>query len=35
MTLKQPFSGNNPLSIAQKIVEGEYESIREDDAFYS
>ena len=27
MTLSQPFSGNNPLSIAKKIVDGEYERI--------
>ena len=33
MTLQQPFSGNNALSIAKKIVDGEYEPIREE--FYS
>ena len=33
MTLSQPFSGNNPLSIAKKIVDGEYEPIKED--YYS
>jgi len=35
MTLSQPFSGNNPLSIAKKIVDGEYEEIHEEDGFYS
>lgn len=30
MTLSQPFSGNNPLSIAKKIVDGEYEPIKEE-----
>lgn len=35
MTLQQPFSGNNPLSIAKKIVDGEYEEIREEDGYYS
>ena len=34
MTLQQPFNGNNPLSIAQKIVDGEYEPL-EEDGFYS
>lgn len=34
MTLSQPFSGNNPLSIAKKIVDGEFEPIKED-GFYS
>jgi NIMA (never in mitosis gene a)-related kinase 10 len=30
MTLSQPFSGNNPLSIAKKIVDGEYERINDE-----
>lgn len=33
MTLKQPFSGNNPLTIAKKIVDGDFEPIT--DEFYS
>ena len=34
MSLQQPFSGNNPLSIAKKIVDGDYDPIS-DDGFYS
>jgi hypothetical protein len=33
MTLKQPFSGNNPLTLAKKIVDGEFDEIKDD--FYS
>ena len=33
MTLSQPFNASNPLSIAKKIVDGEYIAIKED--FYS
>lgn len=33
MTLSQPFSGNNPLSIAKHIVDGEYAPIPDD--YYS
>lgn len=28
MTLKPPFDGTNPLSVASKIVEGSYEPVR-------
>ena len=34
MTLQQPFGGNNPLTIAKNIVDGEFEPI-EADGFYS
>ena len=27
MTFKQPFSAGNPLTVAKKIVDGEYEAI--------
>ena len=33
MTLTQPFNASNPLSIAKKIVDGEYTPIPED--YYS
>ena len=33
MTFKQPFSAGNPLTIAKKIVDGEYEQVN--DAHYS
>lgn len=33
MTLVQPFSGGNPLQIAKKIVDEEYEAIK--DEYYS
>lgn len=29
ITLSQPFNGSNPLSIAKKIVDGEYTPIQE------
>ena len=33
MTFSQPFSAGNPLTIAKKIVEGDYKPLLED--FYS
>lgn len=33
MTLGQPFNASNPLSIAKKIVDGEYQHIN--DEYYS
>jgi len=33
MTFSQPFSAGNPLTVAKKIVEGDYEPLLED--YYS
>jgi hypothetical protein len=33
MTFTQPFSAGNPLTVAKKIVDGDYEALTED--FYS
>ena len=33
MTFTQPFSAGNPLTVAKKIVDGDYEQLIED--FYS
>ena len=33
MTYVQPFSAGNPLTVAKKIVDGDYESLNDD--FYS
>lgn len=34
MTFVQPFSAGNPLTVAKKIVDGDYEPLN-DDEFYS
>lgn len=33
LTFAQPFSAGNPLTVAKKIVDGDYEHLQESDAY--